>query len=77
MIYLDLHQKTTKENKMTKDEAVELMLESFNSDNRMMGLGNGMAEDEVDKFIEQSQPSIQYMLSNAYDKLVQKGLISK
>lgn len=62
---------------MTKDEAVELMLESFNSDNRMMGLGNGMAEDEVDKFIEQSQPSIQYMLSNAYDKLVQKGLISK
>lgn len=61
---------------MTKDEAVELMLESFNSDNRMMGLGNGMAEDEVDKFIEQSQPSIQYMLSNAYDKLVQKGLIS-
>jgi hypothetical protein len=62
---------------MTRDQAVELMLESFNNDNRMMGAGSGMDEAEVEKFIEQSQPSLTYMLSNAYDKLAEKGLISK
>lgn len=60
---------------MTKDEAVAMMLESFNQDNRMMGAGSGMDEAEVEKFIEQSQPSITYMLSNAYDKLVEKNLL--
>ena len=60
---------------MDKDQVVNMMLESFISDNRMMGAGNGMPEDEVEKFIEQSKPSIIYMLSNAYDKLVENKIL--
>ena len=60
---------------MSKEEVLNIMLESFVNDNKMMAMGSGMAEEEIEKFMERSLPSIEYMLSNVYDLLVEKQII--
>lgn len=60
---------------MSREKFIEIVLDSINSDNRMMAEGLGMSKEEVEKNIEQSQQGLQYMLSNAYDKLKQKDLV--
>lgn len=61
---------------MTKDEAVALMLNSINSDNRAMGLQAGISADDMEKQIEASQPSLNFMMANIYDKLKEAGAIA-
>lgn len=63
-------------NKMTKDEAIKIMLDSMNADNKMMCLQNGMSEADADKQIEQSQPSLVFLFGNIYDKLQQAGALA-
>ena len=60
---------------MTKEEAVTLMLESINADNLALGLQAGMKEDELKANIDQSQPSLVFMLGNIYDKLQEAKVI--
>lgn len=62
---------------MTKEEAIVIMLESINSDNRQMGIAAGISEEELDKQISQSQHSLTFMMENIYDKLVEAGFESK
>jgi hypothetical protein len=45
------------------------MLDSINEDNRTMCLHNGMSEEDTNKQIEQSQPSLVFIFGNIYDKL--------
>jgi hypothetical protein len=59
-----------------KTETVAIMLNSLNEDNRNICLQNGMSEEEVDRNIEQSQQSLNFMLSNMYDKLKEENLIA-
>jgi hypothetical protein len=59
-----------------KTETVVLMLNSLNEDNRSICLQAGMTEEEVDRNIEQSQPSLNFMLSNIYDKLKEANIIA-
>jgi hypothetical protein len=40
-----------------------------------MAVMSGMAEEEADKFIEQSRPSIEHTLTSVYDVLVEKQII--
>ena len=54
---------------MNKEEIVEIMLDSFNNDTRMMCLQHGMSEKETESKIQESQMSLALLLSNAYDKL--------
>ena len=61
---------------MTKDETIKVMLDSMNEDNRMMCLQNGMSEEDTNKQIEQSQPSLVYLFGNIYDKLQAAGAIA-
>lgn len=61
---------------MTKDEAVNVMLESINTDNRAMGLQAGFSAEEMEKQIAQSQASLTFMMSNIYDKLKDSGVIA-
>jgi len=61
---------------MNKEEVVKLMLESMEQDNREMCERSGMPAEEAEKFIEQSQPSIVYMLNNIYDKMKEASLIN-
>jgi hypothetical protein len=59
-----------------KTETVAIMLNSLNEDNRNICLQNGMSEEEVERNIEQSQQSLNFMLSNMYDKLKEENLIA-
>ncbi len=61
---------------MTKEEAVNVMLESINSDNLALGLQAGLEEESLKKQIEQSQQSLAFMMSNIYDKLQAGGVIA-
>jgi len=54
---------------MDKDKAIEIMINSFNEDTEQMCKQFGMSDQEITQKITESQPSIYYLLSNAYDKL--------
>lgn len=51
------------------------MTEVFSETNKSMALASGMEESEVDKFIEQSTPSINHAISAVYDVLLEKELV--
>lgn len=61
---------------MTKEEAVNIMLNSINEDNRAMGIQAGLNVADLEKQIEQSQQSLAFMMSNIYDKLKDGGVIA-
>ena len=61
---------------MNKEEAVLIMLDSINSDNLAMGIQAGLNEQDVKMQIEASQPGLNYMMSNIYDKLKNGGVIA-
>jgi hypothetical protein len=61
---------------MTKEEAVNIMMESINADNLALGLQAGLEESALKSQIEQSQPSLGFMMSNIYDKLQAGGVIA-
>lgn len=61
---------------MDKQKIVAVMLESINSDNRTMAAGLGMSEQEIEDNIQKSQQGLEFMLGNALDKVIEKGLIS-
>lgn len=60
---------------MTKDEAIKIMLDSINADNLTLGLQAGLKEDDLKAQIEQSQPSLGFMMGNIYDKLKDSGVL--
>jgi hypothetical protein len=62
--------------KMTKEEAVKIMLETINSNNLTLGLQAGLDENALRSQIEQSQQSLNFMLSDVYDKLKENGVIA-
>jgi hypothetical protein len=59
-----------------KKETVALMLDSLNQDNRSLCLQAGMDPEEVERNIQQSQQSLDFMLSNIYDKLKEVNIIA-
>lgn len=54
---------------MTKQEALELMLNSLNQDNRDMCERSGMDKDQAEKMMAESQISLQFMVNNMYDRM--------
>ena len=60
---------------MNKDDAIKIMMDSINADNREFCLMSGMSEAEADKNIEQSQMSLGVIINNIYDKLVEAKVI--
>ena len=63
--------------KMSTDKAtfINLMINSINQDNRDICQRGGMANDEIEKSIEQSQPSLAYMAENLYNRLVEGKIL--
>jgi len=61
---------------MTKEEALDIMMESINADNKELGLKAGLNEEDLDAQIAQSQPSLAFMMGNIYDKLKEAGAIA-
>ena len=62
---------------MNKEEIVSIMTDTFCEVNKNMAIMSGMAEDEANKFIEQSKPSIEHALISVYDALDSKNIIVK
>lgn len=61
---------------MNKEETIDLMLESINSDNRDMCKQSGMTDAEAEKQIAESQQSLVFIVSNMYQKLKESGAIA-
>lgn len=61
---------------MTKEKAVDIMMESINSDNLALGIQAGLDEADLKKQIAQSQPTLGFLMGNIYDKLKDSGAIS-
>jgi hypothetical protein len=60
---------------MNKEDAVAIMIESINKDNKQFCLDSGMSEEKANENIAQSQISLFFMMSNIYDKLVEAQAI--
>ncbi len=61
---------------MNKKEAVALMLNSINEDNKDLCLKSGMSEADADSQIAQSQPTLSLILDNMYDRMKDAGLLA-
>ena len=61
---------------MNKEEVIQLMLESLNADNRELCAKAGISEADAEAQIQQSQPSLVFMLGNIYEKLKSNNLIA-
>jgi DNA modification methylase len=61
---------------MTKDEVVNVMLKSINDDNRKLCKQGGMSDAETEAQIGQSQQSLVLICSNLYDKLKDDQIIA-
>ncbi len=59
---------------MNKEDAISIIIESINSDNKELCIRSGMTEAEAETQIEQSQPSLHFMMENALNKLIDAGL---
>ena len=61
---------------MNKEEIIDMMLESINSDNRDMCKQSGMSDADAEKQIADSQQSLVFIVSNMYQKLKESGAIA-
>lgn len=61
---------------MNKEEVIQLMLESMNTDNRDLCAKAGMSASDTETQISQSQPTLIFMFGNIYDKLKANNVIA-
>ncbi len=61
---------------MNKEEIIDLMLESINTDNREMCKQSGMSDADTEKQIADSQQSLVFIVSNMYQRLKESGAIA-
>ena len=54
---------------MIKEEILKLMMSSLNQDNLELCERSGMDRDQIDIKVSESQPSLQFMVSNMYDRI--------
>ncbi len=60
---------------MTKEEIVDFIVESINSDNRELCERGNMPEEQIQQSMADSQPALQLMASNLYDRMKEKNLL--
>ena len=61
---------------MNKEEIIDLMLDSINTDNREMCKQSGMSDADAEKQIAESQQSLVFIVSNMYQRLKESGAIA-
>lgn len=61
---------------MNKEEVIKLMLDSMGADNRELGKRSGMSEEDIEKQMKQSEPSLVFMFGNIYDKLKANNVLA-
>jgi hypothetical protein len=60
---------------MNKQEVIYLMLDSITETNNRLGQQYGMAQEEIDKQVEMSLPSMVIIVSDIYDKMKEANLL--
>jgi hypothetical protein len=60
---------------MNKQEVLKLMITSINEDNREMAERSNMDKDLYEKMFDESQPSLQFIVTNLYDKMEAAGVL--
>jgi hypothetical protein len=60
---------------MTREEIVAFILDSINKDNLELCQKMNMSEDQIKKSVEDSQPSLNFISGNLYDRMKAKGLL--
>lgn len=61
---------------MDKQEVIYLMLDSITETNNRLGQQYGMAQEEIDKQVEMSLPSMVIIVSDIYDKMKEANLLA-
>ena len=61
---------------MNREEALVLMLKSINVDNLEFCQIAGMSAEETERQIAQSQPTLQVIVGNMYDRMKTAGIIA-
>ena len=61
---------------MNKEEVIKIMLDSMNGDNRELCKKAGIADEDAEAQISQSQPTLIFMFGNIYDKLKENNVIA-
>lgn len=62
---------------MTKEQVVLLMVEKINNDNRLAAVNQeGAKLADLEKYIEEMRPQLEYMCGGLYDILASKGVIN-
>jgi hypothetical protein len=61
---------------MTKEEVIALMMKSMNDDNKDLCLRSGLSESDAEKQINESQPSLQYLIENLHKRMADAGLFN-
>jgi hypothetical protein len=61
---------------MNREEVIDFMIASINADNREICQRGSMPEEQIEKSIEESQPSLYFIVGNLYDKLKEVSVIS-
>lgn len=62
--------------KMDKQQVVYLMLESMVETNKKLSHGHGMSEEELEKQMDRSLPSMIIIVSDIYDKMKEANLLA-
>jgi hypothetical protein len=61
---------------MNRDELIDFMIASINADNREICQRGSMPEEQIEQSIEQSQPSLYFIVGNLYDKMKELGVLA-
>jgi hypothetical protein len=62
--------------KMTKDEFVEFIVDSINEDNLELCKRTNMPEEQIKQSMADSQPSLNMIATNLYDRMKEKNLLA-
>ena len=61
---------------MTKDEFVEFIVDSINEDNLELCKRTNMPEEQIKQSMADSQPSLNMIATNLYDRMKEKNLLA-
>lgn len=61
---------------MTEEQVIAFMVDSVNKDNRELCDRAGMSKEEADSSIEQSQPSLNLLMTNLHSRMKESNLIA-
>lgn len=75
-IYSDQSPLLTQEKKMNKQEILATMHSAFEEANRSLCVQNGMDPAEIDENISKSELAVTFLLSEVFNKLAEKNIIT-